>query len=369
MKYRKRVKSFLILAISRTALIAVLICVLVFASTIGLAAENKDNLVKKFFGEKASYQGIITLWNIDTFEGGTVGKSYFLETVASRFEARNKGALIKVENLSISQMQESLKKGTMPDIVSIGTGIARYFQQNLIAYSDDFSKGILSNFYASGLFDGRLFALPYMAGGYTLISTAEKIQNAGGEWSDGDNLKQLALELSWTKKQRKNEKQICSLTFGQNEYTSSLDCFSRAFENQSVDNLIQNKVLDTNCKMQSPYQAYANFVAGTASVLLGTQRDVARIENRVLAGKMSDIIYQPLGEYLDLVQYIGICTNDEAKQSVCMDFAKFLISDEVQKSLSQVGMFSVTGKSIYKGGVMKIFEESLTEKTIIRSVF
>lgn len=96
------------------ALIAVLIFVLVLASTIGLAAENKDKLVKKFFGEKTSYQGIITLWNIDTFEGGTVGKSYFLESVASRFEAQNKGALIKVENLlkSHQNMQSSFAENT-----------------------------------------------------------------------------------------------------------------------------------------------------------------------------------------------------------------------------------------------------------------
>ena len=47
-------------------------------------------LSNKFFGKKAEYQGVITLWNVDTFEGGSASKTSFLENVSLKFEKEKK---------------------------------------------------------------------------------------------------------------------------------------------------------------------------------------------------------------------------------------------------------------------------------------
>ena len=216
-------------------------------------------------------------------------------------------------------------------------------------------------------YDGKLLAMPYMSGIYTLISTAEKLQSAGKEYAG--NLKEIALDLAWAKKQRKSEKQIYSLTFGQNDYVGAMDCFSREFAGKSIEELIAKNIVDIKCKSQSPYQAYASFIAGESSVLLGTQRDVIRMQNRQMAGKENDVIYCALGKYCDLVQFVGICTSDKAKYSVLSAFVQFLLSDEIQNSLKDIGMFSINGKKIYKDGVFAELEKVLDEKTVVRSAF
>lgn len=367
MKNRGKIGKFMIFAISKSMLIVVLIFVLIMVPTVGLITYNKEKFIKKFFGNLASFQGVITLWNVDTFDGGSVSKSYFLEKVASLFEKKNKGVYIKVENLSIDQMKESLKSGALPDMVSFGTGIGKYFVQDLVAYTANVVKNVLANFCGAGHYDGKLLAIPFMCGAYTLISSAEKIQSAGKELTE--NLKEIALDVGYTKKQRKSEKQIYSLTFGQNEYTGAFDCFSREFDDKSIESLIAENVVDNKCKTQTPYSAYVNYVMGNANVLLGTQRDVFLMENRVKAGKETDVIYQPLTKYCDLVQFLGICTKVNIKYDICLDFANYLLSDQVQGLISDVGMFTVTDKKVYADGIMKLIEEAITEKMTIRNAF
>ena len=40
---------------------------------------------------KFEYQGVLTLWNVDTFEGGSGARSGWLEKKAIAFEKQNKG--------------------------------------------------------------------------------------------------------------------------------------------------------------------------------------------------------------------------------------------------------------------------------------
>lgn len=367
-KGRKRLKKFMIVAVNKFMLIVILIAVLTLVPVVRLASENKDALKAKFIGKQAEYQGVLTLWNIDTFEGGNLSKSSFLLSTAAKFEKKNKGALIKVENLSIDQMQESLKQGILPDMVSFGTGLGKYFVQDLVPFDQSFESLILPNFYSSGLYNLKQVAVAFIAGGYVLLSSTEKIQAAGKD--NAANLKELALSLNYTKKLRKKEQNVYSITFGQNEYTGAFDVFSRTFTDVSLQELVQSGVVDEKYKSQSPYQAYVGFVSGDSSVLLGTQRDIIRLQGRVLAGKQQDLLCQPLGAYTDLVQYIGLCTDQDAKYKVCCEFVKFLLSDDIQKSLLDAGMLSPTGLKIYNNGEpLHDLEMAVDEKMVVRACF
>ena len=75
-------------------------------------------------------------------------------------------------------------------------------------------------------------------------------------------------------------------------------------------------------------------------MLLGTQRDLQRIKNRKDAGKESDFIVLNLSYYTDLVQYIGVVKSDDKnRQEFSENFAEFLITDEIQQKLYEIGMF------------------------------
>ena len=91
--------------------------------------------------------------------------------------------------------------------------------------------------------------------------------------------------------------------------------------------------------------------------MLGTNRDVYRMENRVFAGKESDVLYEPLLTYTNLVNYISIMAIETKKQNVCFDFVKFLLSENIQKKLNDIGLFSTTINNVYSEGVMQEIEE------------
>lgn len=51
--------------------------------------------------------------------------------------------------------------------------------------------------------------------------------------------------------------------------------------------------------------------------------------------------------WCDQVLRLGVKTQDEAKAQLCREFLQLLLSDEMQRGLSSIGAFAVTGISIY----------------------
>ena len=126
---------------------------------------------------------------------------------------------------------------------------------------------------------------------------------------------------------------------------------------------------DKNYDKNTFYDAYVNFINNKSSVLLGTNRDVFRMENRVFVGKETDVIYEPLTSYTDLVNYISVITSKTKKQNVCLDFVKFLMSEKIQKEIKSIGIFSTTLNNIYDDGVIKEIEDKLTGKMVVENLF
>ncbi|MBR2909553.1 MAG: hypothetical protein IKC11_04310 [Clostridia bacterium] len=367
-KAKKSKRKMLFLVVSKMAIVSLLVGILIIAPMVGVVYHNKQKLVsEKMFGNKAEYQGIVTLWNVDTFEGGTASRSGFLEKVATKFEKQNKGAFIKVENLTIDEMVANLKMGKKPNLFSFGMGISHYLEKDMLALSGDYESRIMSNFLASGMENGVSKAVAWCFGGYSLISSTEKIEKAKGDTQI--SLKEQCFSLAFDTVYKKSTKHTYSLTFGKNNYVDALSVFTRSFNDKSVNELVDNAVIDTKFSEQSPYDAYVNFVSNKSSILLGTQRDIARMELRVLSGTEQDLIIEPLGVYTDLVDYISIIKSEEKIQNVCKKFVEFLLSEEIQLSLENIGMFSPFGINLYKEGAMQKLENSITEKTVVKNAF
>ena len=97
----------------------ILCCVsIIFTFTFGIKNLNKN---KENVSEE--YKCILTLWHIDTFEGGVGSRKQFLHNIAKNFEKKNKGVFIMVTSYTLEGVKQQFKKGNYPDILSYGNGI------------------------------------------------------------------------------------------------------------------------------------------------------------------------------------------------------------------------------------------------------
>lgn len=365
---KKRLKKFLIFTVTNSLMFSILILICIFIPAINVTVKTYYNaLSSTFVGKKAEYQGVISLWNIDTFEGGSSSKSGFLMARAQEFEKQNKGAFIKVENLTVDEMISKLKNNEMPHIVSFGSGVGNYFEKQMLDLNQKFSSILKSNLYGAGLKDTKLLAVAWAVSGYSLISTSEKIEKVGFQYSN--NLKELIFKLSYDKKVGKKSKHINSLTFGGNNYSNALNSFVNEFV-QSPLSLSQDLILDDSYNVQTYYDAYCNFIENKASILYGTGRDLYRMNNRLSAGKLQDFVYEPLEKYTDLVQFISVLQSKSDIEKVCRRFVSFLLNKNSQEKLVGIGMCSARkNMQIYKNNMLEKLENSINENTKIKSAF
>ena len=257
----------------------------------------------------------LEIWNIDTFEGGTKSRHSFLQSNALKFQKANDNVLIVVRSLSKEQAKIQLENGVTPDLVSFGIGAGNLFS----AISEDVSFFNVRNDLKSDK------AVAWCMGGYVLCSyedlsllSEEEIKNKTLGYSAENNTSLLALE----------------------SFSSKFALYDESL---------------------SQYDAYTAFLEKKFDVLLGSQRDFARFQNRLNLGSLSSCYFTFLTGYSDLVQYFAITTTEENKEECLNEFIAYILSDDVQSSLSNIGMFSVTNLSIYDGEYQS-FESALQEE-------
>ncbi|MBQ8762018.1 MAG: hypothetical protein IJZ26_01705 [Clostridia bacterium] len=260
-------------------------------------------------GETSNF---LELWNVDTFEGGSASRSVFLEKVAIDFENQNRGVYIVIKNLTKAQAEEQLKQGVEPDLVSFGVGAGDLFKPYLIDLNVTYN--VKSTVADGGKSDGKQLVLPWCLGGYVLCS------------KEGINQQSL------------NVTDNNVLGYGE-ETTVPL----KALNNDSYDkNILYEKCLDK----YTQYQAYQDFLQDKFKILLGTQRDFYRLQNRISTGAL-DCNFQFLGNYTDLIQWIGVF-NKETELTTTKAFIEYLLSETQQKKLYKLGMFSATNVTVYE---------------------
>ena len=333
------------------ALIAVLCVVcIVYLPMIKLKSNDEISLIyKTFIGNKSEYQGIIEIWNIDTFESGSASKVSFLENSAKRFQNKNKGLHFMIRNITENECLNMLKSGQLPDLFSCSYGVSGQIKDFVVKYENK-KVDIYDNFLNSGKVGGEIFALPWCTGFYSLISTKAKLEMA--KTVNNENLKDIVFSSSYHYKLGKKEKKSYSLTYGANKYLMP----KNAILSYNKNSIVQTENgIDDKAASQSQYSAYCRFLTNDATILLGTQRDIIRMENRVKQGKVSDVIYEPIVSYTDLVQFVFLAKNsDELRKRYAEQFALYLVSDESQSCLEGIGMFAVKHLSdVNFSGVMK----------------
>lgn len=230
-----------------------------------------------------AYKGIITLWHVETFEGGTGSRKQFLLKAARGFEKNNSGTLISVVSHTSASYAEQISSGNFPDIVSYGVGVSVKNQSVM-----DVDK----TFYAGNV-ENKSYAVPWCGGGYVLIRNPKIADKNNVVLSCGENnLPECALLL-------------------RDENFSEI-------------------------KRENQRDAYQSFRAGKFSCLLGTQRDIVRLSDSGM-----EFSVEGVSEFNDLYQYISITSANDDKLNACNEFVRYLLSEEVQKQLNVINMQSI----------------------------
>ena len=105
--------------INKTKIIRFLLFILCFAVIITVPVMAT---VKKTYKAAADEMTVLTLWQIDGFEGGKGSRATYLQNLADDF-SKSSGCYITVNSLSTDAAQLNLSKGNIPDLISYGAGM------------------------------------------------------------------------------------------------------------------------------------------------------------------------------------------------------------------------------------------------------
>ena len=363
---KKISKKAVFAVLKRVVSLAMIVALIVVLQSVAIKpSDDLSYLYEIFVGKKSKYQGIIEIWNIDTFEGGTGSKFSFLEARAKEFEKQNKGLYFLIRNVTEQECLNMLEAGESPDLFSCSYGVAPKLEKYVQPFSKQFD--IAKNYLEAGKSQNSQFALAWCRGAYCLISTKANLEKAKVDTNTKVDLISNVLNLGYETQGKKKTYTTYSVSYGTAKYLMP----QNALLSYNVNMLeTSNKLaFDKSKDSQTPYSAYCSFVAGESVMLLGTQRDIARMENRAVQGKVSDVIYQPLTKYNDLVQFLMLSkTNNNTKLCYMENFAEFLVSEKSQKQLEKIGMFSVVISNVlpYRKGVMfDIASENIESQSVL----
>ena len=310
-----------------TAIVTALAVVVACAALLVWALPNLPQ--KPQTEQPLSYQGVVEMWNVESFEGGVGSREAWLTNRAAKFEAANKGLFVHVTTLTVEQVEEKLANGQSFDMICFSRGVGNLIEQQLAEYSGSIGA-IRDNYLISGQLDGKQYAMPLYSGAYCLFARTEQLA--------ADKLLSDALTTTHTRKIGKNTVELKPLVCGFTPYNSPLTALA----------LSGGKGKANVSEDVTQYQAYEQFVANkTAVTLLGTQRDMYRLSQRESNGKIDNLGFVALTGYTDLVQYVGVSLTAGDKADACVSFIEYLTSVEAQSTLVNLSLFSVLDANFY----------------------
>ena len=283
------------------------VATVVFAVLTVLIVVSAPFLLVRKTSQNKSDSVIITVWHVDAFEGGKGSRCSFLREMASEFMKKHNGVYFLVSNYSVEGIKTALQGGKHPDIVSFGgcdLGVENYAREINFSVKDGGNVG------------NKRYAVSYLKGGYFKI-----VKGVGaGE-----------------------------LILPNGDYFSSeTACL---FSNAKAEKVIRLSVQD----------AYVRFTLSSNATMIGTQRDIVRLQSRT-----ADFTATPLECYNDLFQYFSITTSEHKNFYYANEFIKYMLTDKVQQKLERLSMFSTTGVKLYSGDeIFSSYEGVKNEYTFI----
>lgn len=194
----------------RTCWFALCVLILIAAPAM-IAVKNAEA------GSGKEQMDMLTVWQIDSFEGGKGSRAGYLQTVGDNF-SKDSGCYVRVVSITAEAARQNLVGGTVPDLISYGAGT--YGLENYIT--------------------GKPAASVWAYGGYCIISTDERA-----------DFEDVSVKNSVINGGTGNLSGAAALFCGLNGAT-----------------------------VEKPTNAYVSLINGKYKYLLGTQRDIYRMVAR-----------------------------------------------------------------------------------------
>lgn len=276
------------------------------------------------------YKGVIELWNVESFEGGSGSRSSWLTGRSAKFEAKHSGLFVHVTTLTDAELTQKIADGQTFDIICFSRGSGDEVKEMLAPIDAD-TSAVRDNMLLAGQIGGKQYAVPLYAGAYCLFARQSQLVQ--------DDLLSKALTQTYTRKIGKNTIELSPMVCGFTPYNSPLTALAMSGGKGNASSIAENV---------TQYQAYEKFVSNKSSVtLLGTQRDLFRLNQREENGKIEELGFYPLAGYTDLVQFVGVSSSCGEKFSACEEYISYLLSAEAQQTLVNLSLFSVLDTALY----------------------
>ena len=183
-----------------------LVTIAVFAIAVLALLWALPNLPKKpQMHPNASYKGIVELWNVEAFEGGSGSRSSWLTNKSAKFEQKNSGLFVHVTTLTEAEARQKLLDGQTFDMVCFGRGMGDAVKEYL-AVLDVPTRNVRDNMLLAGQFDGKQYAVPLYTGAYCLFARSSQLAE--------NELLSKALTQTYTRKIGKNTVELSPLVCG-----------------------------------------------------------------------------------------------------------------------------------------------------------
>lgn len=281
---------------------------IVFSSLFGYKRIGKDKEIVIY----NEYQGLLSIWHIDGFEGGKGSRRDFLMSVARDFEKEYQGVPVMVVSHTIESANNALSNGQKPDLISFSNGV-EVGQLAEIKTKLETPQTTLN---------GKQYAIPWCRGGYVLVAKKD----------NGVSLDNSTFE----------------------EIIISNDLYTQPFCSLVMENITCKKF-----SYNTPLNAYIDFINKKGVVFLATQRDVIRLQNRGI-----DVAVRPITEFNDLYQYISYFDNGKDKNTFSQRFIELLVSQKWQQRLDDIGMMSEFFRVNFENEHLKEMQKIKAKKSL-----
>ncbi len=254
-------------------------------------------------------QTIYTIWHVETFEGGGKARIDYLKTIARNMEKEDNQILFMIKAVDPEKLSAELEV-SKPDIISFGFGVGEIILPYLNTQENTFD--VRDELIESGSFNRKFYAVPYIVSGYAMFN---------------------------------HSMQASEFHVGTNNYTAPQNIYS-SLNLQPKEN-------------ESQYEAYKEFVYDKNVQLLGTGRDLFRINSLNNIGRTNAII-NPINTYTDLIQYLGVINSNKTTQN----FIRLALSESYQNTLVQYSLFSSKYNKLYHDGIYNDMEDAIMSCTV-----
>ena len=258
--------------------------------------------------EAEAWPGVLRLWQIDSFEGGRGSRASFLGGVARHYESEG-GMLILVTQHTAESAAYALQDGQTPDLISYGPGFE---------LATEIARPVPDHSFAAGTLGGETYAVPWCRGGYFLLT-------GDGDFSD----------------------------------ISAENTVLSAGRGASVKAAAVLEGWGGDFAVQDSQQAYLSLIGGKYRYMVGSQRDVWRLRTRQFS-----FTAKPLTAYSDLLQYISVCSEDARRYAAALSFLELLLSQEIQQTLTKIGMMSIQYSIYADDSVFSAAERECARATV-----